>query len=85
MNDEPLVIVIMPPLVTILQHQERAKGSPLTQDEVLALRDSAPAIALPAREARALVEGRGFEDISFDNAWSDWQAFRVGSNSSPRF
>jgi len=59
-----------------LQHHEREKGSPLTEEEVLAIRDNAPSIALPASKARALAAGRGYDDISLDDPWTDWQAIR---------
>ena len=76
MSDEPLVIVPMPPLVLVLKHREQAKGSPLSEEEVLAIRDAAPSIALPASEARMMAESRGYEDISLEEPWRDWQAVR---------
>ena len=47
MTEESLVLVTMPPLVTLLLHHEREKGSPLTEDEVSALRDGAVCISVP--------------------------------------
>ena len=38
---EPVVTVFLNPLVMLLAGRERQKGSPLTQDEVLEVRDSA--------------------------------------------
>ena len=48
MSDEALVIVPIPPLVAVLLHHERAKGEPLTEAEVLEVRDAAVAAARQA-------------------------------------
>lgn len=74
--DEPLVIVHMPPLAVVLAWAEEQKRSPLTEEEVIAARDGAPAMALPASEAKAMEVARGFRDLDPDRAWEEWQAHR---------
>ena len=76
MSDEELVIVPIPPLVTMLLNRERAKGSPLTEAEVLEIRDGAICMTMRASAARKLAEERGFDDIDPENVWEEWQAIR---------
>lgn len=76
MNSEPLVIVPIPALVTLLLNRERAKGVPLTEGEVLAIRDNAVSIALPRDVAAHMAEERGYDDIDQDNVWAEWSAIR---------
>jgi hypothetical protein len=46
-DDQPLVPVFIPPLVTVLAHAEAQKPGPLTQAEVLAIRDRSVCLMLP--------------------------------------
>ena len=73
---EQLVITPIPALVTILLRKEREKGAPLSEEEVLAIRDSAACIALPISEKAALEESRGYRDLDTENVWQDWQVAR---------
>jgi hypothetical protein len=78
-NDAPkeqLVITPIPALVTILLRKEKEKGAPLSEEEVLAIRDNAACIALPISEQAALEESRGYRDLDTDNVWQDWQVAR---------
>ncbi len=68
---EPLVVVPIPPLVTLLQQQEAAKGSPLTEDEVLGIRDGAVCMTMSQSRAEQLEEGRGFANIDPARAWEE--------------
>ena len=76
MSEHLLVIVPVPSLVAILLHREQEKGAPLTEQEVLALRDGAPCIAMPHDVAAKVAEERGYDDIRPENAWEDWNAVR---------
>jgi hypothetical protein len=73
--DERLVPVPIPPLVAILVALEEQKGFPLSEDEVLRARDRAVCITLPASEALAMAEKRGYNDLDPENIWSEWQTF----------
>lgn len=72
-----IVIVPVPALVVTLKQAEDQKGSPLTESEVLPLRDSAPCIALPRAEAANFIEARGYSDIDPGRCWDDWQRARL--------
>jgi hypothetical protein len=70
--DEGVVVVPIPPLVTILQHKEAAKGFPLTESEVLDIRDQAVCMTMRRSHANQLAEKRGFADIDPSHAWEEW-------------
>ncbi|MER9898517.1 hypothetical protein [Mesorhizobium sp. M0130] len=76
MTDEQLVLVAIPSLVAVLLNREQQKGSPLTEDEVVAIRDSAACMAMPCDVAAQVAEKRGYDDIRLENAWEDWNAIR---------
>ena len=73
--------VIVPPLVTLLAAAESAKGSALTEVEVLEIRDTPTAIMLPSSAAAAAAEARGYPDIDPQRAWVEWQAVREAGGS----
>lgn len=74
MTDEILVSVPIPALVAILLHSAKAKGSPLTESEVLAIRDQAVCITMRYSMAADMAEKRGYDDIRPENVWEDWNA-----------
>lgn len=76
MNSEELVPVFIPALVALLVHFEDKKGSPLTQDEVIAIRDDAACMMMEPAAARKMDESRGYCDIDPENCWYDWQMAR---------
>ena len=73
-SDEEVVLVFVPALAGILAAKERQKGSPLTEPEVLAIRDAATSIAVPKSAQQGLVERRGYQDIDPENCWAEWRA-----------
>jgi hypothetical protein len=77
MNEEPLILVPIPPLAAILFKRETDKGSPLTQSEVEEIRDNCVCMTMRASVARKMAESRGYEDINLENAWNDWQSIRT--------
>ena len=76
MTYEPLDIVPIPALIAILHAQEREKGEPLTEAEVLHARDMAECIVLPREVHLQLIEKRGYYDIDPENVWEEWQEAR---------
>jgi hypothetical protein len=72
-----LIITHTPSLVATLLNKERAKGSPLTREEVESIRDEAPARALTPEQRAAVDEKRGYDDIDPEDAWADWQSARI--------
>jgi hypothetical protein len=76
-TDDPLVIVPLPPLVTVLAWHEAQKGAPLTEAEVLEISGKAICMTMPRSEAAAMAAARGYDDIAPDRAWEEWSAARL--------
>jgi hypothetical protein len=74
--EEAVVIVPFPPLVSLLEQHEAANGSPLTEEQVLRIRDGAVCMTMSRSRAEQLAESRGFPDIDPANAWSEWVRVR---------
>lgn len=75
-NNNHLVLVFVPALVVILNAAEKAKGSPLEENEVLSIRDKAVCMAVTISAAKAMDEKRGYADLVPEAIWEDWKAFR---------
>jgi len=76
-ESEKLIVFCIPSLVATLLSRERAKGSPLTEEEVIEIRNNCPAKALTPAEARAVEERRGYKDIDPERCWEQWQQARL--------
>ena len=76
MGDD-LIITHIPSLVATLLNKERAKGEPLTREEVETIRDEAPAQVLTPEQRSAVDARREYDDIDPQNAWEDWQIARI--------
>lgn len=77
MEEPQLIPVFIPALVTLLIHAERLKGSPLTEPEILAIRDNGVCMMMRVEDAQALAEKRGYDDIHPYHAWEHWQEVRA--------
>jgi len=75
-NEERLMIMPIPSIIAVLLNREQEKGAPLTEAEVLAIRDSCECTAVPYAIVPQIVEARGYEDIRAEHAWEDWNAIR---------
>lgn len=75
-SDEPLAPVFIPPLLMQLARAEQEKGSPLTREEVFSARDHGVRMLMTAKEAAAMAESRGYDDIDPEHAWEQWQVAR---------
>jgi hypothetical protein len=75
-NNEELLLVHVPALVAVLLNAENEKESPLTESEVIKIRDSAQCMAMPIDVAEKDAEERGYADIDPENVWEDWQSIR---------
>lgn len=71
-----MTIVFIPSLISLLVSKAEQKGSPLTEGEVLDIRDNATAIILDGEAALEVTERRGYRDIDPENCWDEWLAFR---------
>jgi hypothetical protein len=75
-HDDPKCIVFNPPLLALLYKAEQTMGVPLTEAQVLAVRDHATYVVLPYSVAAAGEKARGYPDIVAENCWAEWQAVR---------
>lgn len=76
-DKDDLVIEFSPPLVAILLAAERSKGLPLTEDEVIDVRDNAACIRMPRTMSDAMAEQRGYADLDPERCWEQWHAVRT--------
>lgn len=75
-QQDELIPVFMPALVVLLVHAEDKKGTPLSKEEVFAIRDKALCIMMDVADAQKMNESRGYADIDPENCWYDWQIAR---------
>jgi hypothetical protein len=71
-----LAPTFLPALVVLLAALEQKEARPLTQDEVLKVRDEAACMAMDHADVRQLVRSRGYADIDPELAWEQWQVLR---------
>ncbi|WP_029568909.1 hypothetical protein [Pantoea ananatis] len=70
-----MTLLFIPSLISLLVYKAEEKGSPLTEEEVLGIRDNATAIVTDAEGALAMAERRGYQDIDPENCWTEWLNF----------
>ena len=75
-NPESLTIAFIPSLASNLLAEERRKGSPLTESEVLAIRDRSTVTVVPG-DKKQLEGAQGYKDVDPRNCWAEWQALRI--------
>lgn len=76
MTEPQLIPIFIPALVTLLVHAEREKGSPLTEQEVVDIRNKGVCMMMRVEDAQALAEKRGYNDLDPEDCWEDWQHVR---------
>ncbi|TDR79735.1 hypothetical protein [Paludibacterium purpuratum] len=81
-NDDPLIPVPIPALGVLLLNLEKQKGSPLSESEVIEIRDKAVCIMLPLTAKVEMDEKRGYRDIDPENVWVEWLAFKAEAQGS---
>ena len=74
--EEQLVPVFIPPLATILVHEEKKKGCPLTEEEVIAIRGRSTVMMMRSSMAAQMEEKRGYRDINPEFCWLEWCVVR---------
>lgn len=77
MSEETPTYVFMPSLLSMLLRHEHDKGTPLTEEEVIHVRDNSGVIVVPQSVAVALAQKRGYDDIDPDLCWPEWQRVRA--------
>ncbi|MEW8627559.1 MAG: hypothetical protein AB2551_17560 [Candidatus Thiodiazotropha sp.] len=76
-SEEELIPVPVPALVAVLLNRENEKGSPLTEQEVLEIRDNAACIMMPVSIVSNMAESRGYPDLDPEHVWEQWQQARL--------
>jgi hypothetical protein len=84
-ESEDFVITCVPSLVAALLRREMDKGSPLTEEDVVAIRDGCVAITMPRHAVAKVAEARGYADIDPERCWDEWQRVRTQFHESNRF
>lgn len=78
--NEPMVTVFLNPLVMLLAGAERQKGSPLTEAEVLHVRDTAVCIQMTQSQANKFYESLDSQmpipRLNPESIWDEWQVVR---------
>lgn len=86
-SSEPMVTVFLSPLAMLLAGAERQKGAPLTEAEVIAVRDDAESIQMSKSKAElfyAVLDAQApVPRIDPDRVWEDWQAIREQIRLAP--
>ena len=80
MSEDDLVITFIPALITLLVAAERSKASPLTEAEVLEIRDNGVCMMLKRSDRDAVAERRGYADLDAGQIWEQWRAVRTQLN-----
>jgi hypothetical protein len=75
-DSEPLLIYPIPSLISILVNREEEKGSALTEEEVVEIRNGCKAVAMPRDVAAKIDAERGYKDIDPVRCWEEWLEVR---------
>ena len=75
--EDDVAIVFTPALVAVLARAEQLKGQPLTEAEVLRIRDNAIYATMTQAQAQSLAESRGYDDLDPEGCWVQWQQVRA--------
>jgi hypothetical protein len=75
--EEELFPVPVPALIAVLLNKENEKGAPLTEQEVLDIRDNAVCIMMPVSVITKMEDSRGYPDVDPEFVWEHWQEARI--------
>ena len=76
-TSEDLVITPIPSLVSVLLRREQDKGEPLTEAEVVAIREGCACTVLTRSQAASVAKARGYDDVDPEQCWEQWQVIRL--------
>jgi hypothetical protein len=76
-SEDDLLPTFIPALVALLIRAEELNGSPLTRNQVMAIRDNANCVMLPPSAKAEIEEERGYADIDPERCWEDWLMVRA--------
>lgn len=72
-DDEVLVFMPVPSLISKLMAHENMKGSALTEEEVLRTAGDCIGVAVAPSMVASMAQSRGYDEIDLDDVWGDWQ------------
>ena len=78
MMQEKMAGFYIPALVALLTRAEELAKRPLSESEVLRIRDNAEKVSQPLSAMPALLQQRGYHDLYAPDAWKEWQLYREG-------
>jgi hypothetical protein len=73
-----LAFLFVPSLAALLDRAEQLKGGPLTEDEVLQIRDAALVTVAPADVVQAVEAERGYAEVDRTDPLRSWEALLQG-------
>ena len=76
LEDDYLEISFAPELLYLLKLKESEKGSDLTEEEVIEIRDNAIGMMIRASMLRKIEQSRGYKDIDPRNCWVEWNEYK---------
>lgn len=75
-SEQKLEISFLPSLVDLLYLAEKNKGSPLTEEETIRIRDNAVCITISSDRLKKMEDIRGYKDINPENCWEEWASIK---------
>lgn len=75
-ESKDLVKIFVPSLIVLLKNQENINRGALSEADVLDVVSKAIHMEMPRFMRDNLAAQRGFSDISPDNAWAEWNAYK---------
>jgi len=75
-SEDDLRPVFIPALVALLMRAEELNGAPLTRNQVIAIRDNANCVMMPASIKTEMEAERGYADIDPEKCWEEWLTLR---------
>ena len=76
-----LAVVFMPSLAALLGRAEELTGAPLTEQQVVRIRDAALVVVTQAQPAAAVAGVRGYAEVDPTRPWQSWRAIRGNTGS----
>ncbi len=76
-EEDRLEVIFAPDLLYLLRFKESEKGSCLTEEEVLKIRDNAICMTIASSRLREIEKSRGYKDVDPKNCWAEWNEYKI--------
>ncbi len=77
-EEDHLEIIFLPSLLYLLEFKYNEKGSDLTEEEVIEIRDNAIGMTIRASVLRKIEQSQRYRDIDPENCWAEWNEYKKG-------